>query len=143
MKAIITALCTMLAVITIAQPSVKVELSADTVMMGELVELTYTIENGQGKFTQPDLTGLPIVSGPNSSTSMVYENGKMSTSQSYSYILRPERTGQLVIPPTTYVTGADTITLQPLTVVVDKYFPVEPPGQSKTTNGVVREKKKF
>jgi hypothetical protein len=143
MKAIITAICTMLTAIALSQPSVKVELSADTVMMGDLVELTYTIENGQGKFTQPDLSGLPIVSGPNSSTSMVYENGKMSTSQSYSYILRPQRTGQLVIPSMMYVTGADTITLQPLTVVVDKYFPVEPPGQSKTANGVVREKKKF
>lgn len=143
MKTIIAFIFTIITAFAIAQPSVKVELSADTVMMGDLVELTYTIENGQGKFKQPDLTGLPIVSGPNSSTSMVYENGKMSTSQSYSYILRPERSGQLVIPSATYVTGADTITLQPLTVVAEKYFPVEPPGQSKTTNGVVREKKRF
>ncbi len=37
-----------------AQPSVKVEVSADTVDAGEVVEVTYTIENGEGHFEAPD-----------------------------------------------------------------------------------------
>ena len=128
-----------------AQATVKVEVSADTVMMGELVELTYTIENGHGKLIPPDLSSMPIVSGPNTASSMVYENGKMSSSQSYSYILRPDKAGQLIVPETQYLENGDTIRLEPITIVVDKYVPVEPPGRTekKSSGGVVREKKKF
>ena len=136
---------TFFCVIGNSQVTVKVEVSADTVMMGDLVELTYTIENGQGKLVPPDLSGMPIVSGPNSATSMVYANGKMSSSQSFSYILRPDKEGQLVIPETKYIEDGDTIRLEPITIVVHKYFPITPPGgvEKRSTTGEVREKKKF
>jgi hypothetical protein len=64
-----------------AQPSIKVEVSADTIPVGEIVEVTYTIENGDGEFEAPDFNGLPVISGPNTSSSFVYQNGKMSSSQ--------------------------------------------------------------
>jgi hypothetical protein len=72
-----------------AQPSIKVEVSADTIPVGEIVEVTYTIENGDGEFEAPDFNGLPVISGPNTSSSFVYQNGKMSSSQSYTYLFRP------------------------------------------------------
>ena len=132
--------------IALAQPTVKVEVSADTVMMGDLVELTYTIENGNGRFQPPDLSMLPVVSGPNSSSSMVYQNGKMSTSQSYSYILRPDKPGDMLIPETTYVTAGDTIHLQPVAIRVEKYGMQEPGPDTfrkKNAAGEIREKRKF
>jgi hypothetical protein len=74
-----------LAIAMKAQPSIKVEVSADTILVGETVDITYTIENGEGSFSMPDMTGLPVISGPNSSSSFMYANGKMSSSQSPSW----------------------------------------------------------
>ena len=128
-----------------AQSTVKVEVSKDTVMMGDLVELTYTIENGQGKLVPPNLKELPIVSGPNTSSSMLYENGKMSSTQSYSYILRPDQEGTLIIPETMYIEAGDTIRLAPIPIEVNKHFPVAPPKgkEIRSSSGTVRERKKF
>lgn len=130
----------------LAQPTVKVEVSADTVMMGELVELTYTIENGNGRFQPPDLSMLPVISGPNTSSSMLYQNGKMSSSQSYSYILRPDKAGDLLIPEAGYVMESDTMRLKPLTIRVELPFGIEPGRntfEKKNASGEVREKRKF
>lgn len=128
------------------QPTVKVEVSADTVSIGELVELTYTIENGKGQFRPPDLSLLPVISGPNTSSSMVYQHGKMSTTQSYSYILRPDKAGDLLIPEASYAMESDTIHLKPLTIRVEKPGGIDP-GQGayekKKASGEVRERRKF
>ena len=129
-----------------AQPLVKVEVSSDTIAAGEVVEVTYTIENAEGKFNMPDLADLPLVSGPNSSSSFMYQNGKTSSYQSYSFSLLPREEGILMIPKTTYVVDKNSITIEPVTIVVGKgsakaasaNVPVETPS-SKTT----REKRKF
>lgn len=128
------------------QPLIKVEVSSDTIAPGEVVEVTYTIENGEGKFNMPDLTGLPVVSGPNSSSSFMYQNGKMSSFQSYSFSLLPREEGVLTVPNTTYVSKTESLTIQPVIIVVG-------PGSSKPSTVKVvpesssskstREKRKF
>ncbi|HJW29253.1 MAG TPA: BatD family protein, partial [Saprospiraceae bacterium] len=129
-----------------AQPSVKVEVSADTIPVGEIVEVTYTIENGQGSFIPPDFKDLPVVSGPSTSSSFVYADGKMTSSQSWSYMLRPEVEGKLKIPGAAYKEKSKTLDIDPVVIIVNKYgqrssakdlTPVPEPIQSK------REKKKF
>jgi len=129
-----------------SQPLVKVEVSADTIAAGEIVEVTYTIENGEGKFVMPDLKGLPLVSGPNSSSSVIYQNGKMSSSQSYSFSLLPQEEGELQVPGTTYVTKADSVTIQPVKIVVGagiskpSSITLNPESSSSRST---REKRKF
>lgn len=129
-----------------AQPSVKVEVSADTIALGEVVEVTYTIENGEGKFQAPDFKGLPIVSGPNTSSSFLYQNGKMSSSQSYAYLFRPQEEGKMKIPEAAYVDKSQTLKIDSVEVFVNRY------GQKSTAKKTVpetepikssREKKKF
>jgi len=129
-----------------AQPLVKVEVSSDTIAVGEVVEVTYTIENAEGKFNMPDLNGLPIVSGPNSSSSFMYQNGKMSSFQSYSFSLLASEEGLILIPKTTYVVDDKRTTIEPVTIVVGN-------GTSKSSSGkttvetpsskTTREKRKF
>jgi hypothetical protein len=148
MKTVIT-LFSLIAWITMtaqAQPSVKVEVSADTVALGEVVEVTYTIENGDGKFVAPDFGNLPVISGPNTSSSYIYQNGKMSSSQSFAYLLRPTEEGKLKIPEASYKDKSQTLTIESVEVVVNRY------GQKSTVKKSTpepepakpaREKKKF
>ena len=146
MKILVFLTTLFLAYDTTCQPLVKVEVSSDTIAPGEVVEVTYTIENGEGKFNMPDLTGLPVVSGPNSSSSFMYQNGKMSSFQSYSFSLLPREEGELQVPGTTYASKTENLTIQPVRIVVGagsskpstvKVVPETP--SSKST----REKRKF
>lgn len=129
-----------------AQPSIKVEVSADTIPVGEIVEVTYTIENGDGEFEAPDFNGLPVISGPNTSSSFVYQNGKMSSSQSYTYMFRPVEVGKIIIPEARYKSKNDTMKIEPVEVVVNKYGQKSKAKKSETELAPAkpaREKKKF
>ena len=101
-----------------SQPTVKVEVSADTINPGQLVEIIYTIENGEGKFEAPDLGVLPVVSGPNTSSSFMIQNGKKSSSQSYSYILQPVEEGVLLIPEAYFREKGHELKIDPVKIIV-------------------------
>ncbi len=129
-----------------AQPSVKVEVSKDTIAINEIVEVTYTIENGDGQFEPPSLQGLPLISGPNTSSSFVYTNGKMSSSQSYAYLFRPTDEGVFRIPAASYKDKSKTLKIDPVEIMVNRF------AQPSATRKIIpqtepakpaREKKKF
>ena len=127
-----------------AQPVVKVEVSADTINPGELVEVTYTIENGEGRFEAPDLKNVPVVSGPNTSSSFMISNGKKSSSQSYSYILRAGEEGKIVIPEAGFRDGDHRLKIDPVEIIVLQHVnrPAVPPPPVTPTKPI-REKRKF
>lgn len=142
------------------EASIKVEVSTDTVLLGNYFELKFTLENAGGKFEAPDLTGFDIVGGPNSSTSMSIINGQVKRSSSYSYYLRPVDIGSFTIPPAFVTTKEEVLETVPLEIVVipnpdgivqhpnrpglqyDQYFrsPVE--GKQDTT-APTRPRKRF
>ncbi|MDZ4748585.1 MAG: BatD family protein [Saprospiraceae bacterium] len=128
------------------QPVVKVEVSSDTVSIGERVEVTYTIENGEGKLNMPDMSKLPVISGPNTSSSFMYQNGKMSSNQSYSFTLMAMEAGTLIVPKATYQTGEEKLTIRPVEVVV-LATPGSPSSSrsasEKSSSTTTREKRKF
>jgi len=128
------------------QPVVKVEVSSDTISIGEMVEVTYTIENGEGKLIMPDMSKLPVVSGPNTSSSFMYQNGKMSSNQSYSFTLMALEAGTLIIPAATYQTGEEKLTINPVEVVVLTTPGTKSSSKSATekpSSTTTREKRKF
>lgn len=128
------------------QPMVKVEVSSDTISIGEMVEVTYTIENGEGKLIMPDMSKLPVVNGPNTSSSFMYQNGKMSSNQSYSFTLMAMEAGTLILPEATYQTGEKKLTINPVEVVVLS-SPSAPSSSKSVTekpsSTSTREKRKF
>jgi len=135
-----------LSIATDAQPVVKVELSSDTIAAGKTVQVTYTIENGEGNFIMPDMNDLPLISGPNSSSSFMYQNGKMSSNQSYSFTLLGMEPGKLVVPEAAYKTGHEMLSINPVEIIViDGDGPSVSPSKSKETTGskTTREKRKF
>lgn len=80
-----------------AQSVFKVELSRDSILIGNTFTLTYVLENLQGEFEAPDLSELNVVSGPNMSSSFQIINGDSKQSISYSYIIKPLEEGEIII----------------------------------------------
>lgn len=118
MKHLFVVAALLLPLIAFCQPGIQVEVSADTIEIGKTVEIKYTIENGDGKFLLPSLDSLPVLSGPNSSSSFMYQNGEQSYSQSYSFVLLGLEEGKLLIPGASYVSNADKLAIDPVEIVV-------------------------
>ena len=126
------------------QPTVKVEVSADTIKPGDLVEVTYTIENGEGRFEAPDFQNLPLVSGPNTSSSFMIQNGKKSSSQSYSYIFRGQGEGKIVIPEAFFNDGGNELKIDSVQIIVMVNSDSDKAKQSEIKSlKATHEKKKF
>ncbi len=127
-----------------AQPSVTVNVSADTVRPGEIIEITYTVENGQGRLALPDMSGLPVVSGPNSSSSFIYQGGVTRSTQSYSFQLLAREEGKIEIPATKYTDKDQVLEIKGVTITVSANGAKSTsPSTSATPPPVQREKRKF
>ena len=134
----------MISLAALAQPSVTVNVSADTVRPGEIIEVTYTVENGQGRLALPDMNGLPVVSGPNSSSSFIYQGGVTRSTQSYSFQLLAREEGTIEIPATTYTDKDQVLDIKGLTIMVTASGgKAKTPSKSTTPPPVQREKRKF
>jgi len=119
MKAWILALCFLPVVMATAQEAeFRVELSHDTLLLGNYVELRFTIENVQGKFSPPDLSGFKLLTGPNQASSYSIINGQVKQSSSYTYFIEPEAEGSYVIGPATLKTGNREMHTPEVTLIV-------------------------
>lgn len=95
-----------------------VEVSADTVLLGNYFELKFTIENAQGRFEAPDLSAFQVMGGPNTSTSISMINGEVKRSAAYSFYLKPTDIGNFTIPPAYVVTDDQTLETVPFEIIV-------------------------
>ena len=98
--------------------NLKIEVSSDSVLMGNYIEVRFTIENGGGDFEAPLFDGFDILSGPNTSSSFSMINGKVSQEASYTYIIKPVREGQLYIEPAYFTSGEMVLETEPLGIMV-------------------------
>lgn len=129
-----------------AQHTISIEVSKDTIAVGETVDVTYKIENGDGQFTMPDFTNLPLIAGPNSSSGFLYANGKMTSNQSYQVTLLGVEPGVMTIPGTVFRMAKDTIDIQPVVIFVageDLHLSVPKQNAPATKSSAQREKRKF
>jgi hypothetical protein len=121
MKALCTAFLLFMGLTWIQGQDVKfsVEVSNDTLLVGNYFELKYTVENGSPNgFEPPNLNIADVVGGPNSSTSMSIINGEMSQSASYAYYIRPSDIGAYTIPPAYLKDGDRTLEAPPIEIIV-------------------------
>jgi hypothetical protein len=96
------------------------ETSGKEVLLGNSLNVTFRLENGQGgSFVPPqwESSGFDVM-GSNQSTSMSFVNGKSSTSATYNYTVMPRDTGTLTIPSATVRNGKSELHTEPLTVRV-------------------------
>lgn len=97
---------------------IKVEVSTDSVLMGNYFEVKFTVENAVGKFTPPDFSDFDIVGGPNQSSSFSMINGVVSRSASYTYYLQPREEGLFYIDVASVETDDKFLETPPVEILV-------------------------
>lgn len=96
-----------------------VEVSTDSILFGNYLQVSFSIENGNAKnFVAPDFQGFNIVGGPNQSSSMSMINGVTSQSMSYSYYLEPQEEGQLFIEPANVEIDGNILETEPVEIKI-------------------------
>ncbi len=98
------------------EASFELELSTDSLLLGNYFEIRFTAENINGKMELPDFKGFEILSGPNQNSSMNIVNGVSSRTMSYSFLLRPIEIGSTAIPPAFIIEGDKTWQTNPVDI---------------------------
>lgn len=99
--------------------SFKVQLSTDSLLLGNYTEVSFTLENANGRnFQAPSFEGFQIVGGPNQSSSFSMVNGAVSQSLSYTYYIEPLEIGNYYIEPASIETDEGILETQPIEVIV-------------------------
>ncbi len=118
MKNTITICLLFLGFLTQAQ-SLSVEVSGDSILLGNVITLKFTVENSEANLELPEFEDMQIVSGPNYASSVQIFNGEKTSQKSISLILRPKSIGQYFIPPAYLVT--EDITLETEVLEINVY----------------------
>ena len=114
-----SALCICMISINFGQnPTFSVSLEKDTILMGTHVELVFTLENIDGRFSPPNLDEFDIISGPNQSTFMQMHAGKIERKTQYTYHLMPKKIGEIVIGSANVTRGQESFQTGSLTLFV-------------------------
>ena len=101
------------------KPELSVKLSKNKLGINQRVRVEFSInKQGADNFQPPEFKNFKIVAGPSQSVSQSWINGKVSFSQSYTYILQPKRKGELIIGPASIQLNGDTINSKLMKLIV-------------------------
>lgn len=93
--------------------------SKNKVTVGEMVQLTFRLENARGEnIKYPDLSDFQVLGGPSIGQTTQIVNGQMSQSFTYSFYLRPMKAGTFTIGSATVQANGETQTSDPITLEV-------------------------
>ena len=101
----------------------KATVNKNTVSLNETFEYKVEISGGSTNLPTPKLPrfeALTVLSGPNTSTSIQFINGKMTSSKSYSYYLQAQKVGEILIPPATLEQNGQLISSNEIKLSVQK-----------------------
>jgi len=97
---------------------ISVSVSADTIVLGDYIELRYTLENLQTQLNVRDFPGFEIIGGPNTSSRMSIINGEVSRSATYTYFLRPISPGMHRIEAIEFESEGQRFFSSPMQIIV-------------------------
>ena len=101
------------------QAELSVSISKNTLGLNERLRIEFSInKQGGDHFTPPKFKEFKVVAGPSQSVSQSWINGKVTFLQSYTYILKPTRKGELIIEPASIEINGLTISSKYVKVVV-------------------------
>jgi hypothetical protein len=101
------------------QAELSVSVSKNKLGLNQRLRIEYSInKQGADNFKAPDFKGFDVIQGPSQSVSQSWINGKVSFSQSYSYILKPKRRGELIIQPANIKINGRTIDSKMMKIIV-------------------------
>lgn len=99
--------------------SLVATVSKNKLGVNERLKIEYSInKQGADNFKEPNFTNFKIVGGPSQSISQSWINGKISFSQSYTYIIQPKAKGEFNLPPATIEINGKTIQSNTIKIIV-------------------------
>ena len=98
--------------------SFEIEISDDTVLIGNYFEIKYEALNLNGEFDLPDFDHFEIVSGPNQGRNISITNGEQTSIQTISFLLKPSVIGVASLPPAYFVAKEKTWEVGPRDITV-------------------------
>ncbi len=99
--------------------SFTVEVTTDSILMGNSFKVTFSVKNGQGvDFQLPEFADFHVVGGPNQSSSYSMVNGDVTQEMSYSFYLEPKEIGNYYIEPAGIEIDGEYYETQPMEVIV-------------------------
>ena len=101
------------------QAELSVTISKNKLGLNERLKVEFSInKQGGDHFTPPKFKDFKLVAGPSQSVSQSWINGRVTFSQSYTYILKPNRKGELIIEAASIELNGDIINSKMMKVVV-------------------------
>jgi hypothetical protein len=102
-----------------AVPRFEARVEPEKIGMGSPFELIFTLTDGQGKSLRaPSLADFRVISGPSVELSTVFQQGKMSSRESWVYVLEPKKPGIFSIGPASVLVDGELMRTQPLQIRV-------------------------
>jgi hypothetical protein len=123
-------ICVLFPFVLPAQTQFTATVDERQVPVGEVFEIKFSLENGQGSNFRPPAFGeFNVVSGPNKMNSMTIVNGSSHSSEAYTYVLQAKKEGVFTIGSASIEVSRKTLTTTPLSISVQK-------GKRQTPNDV-------
>jgi hypothetical protein len=105
----------------LAQVSFVTEVSSNQVAVGDRIQVQFTLHNANGRdFRQPSFKGFSVLSGPSTSQSSQWINGKTSSSISYVYLIQADVEGKFTIESASINVDGKKLTSNPVTITISK-----------------------
>ena len=98
--------------------SFTVEVSSDSILMGNMVSVVFTVEGKGDDFQAPFFKEFDLVSGPNVSSSFSMFNGTSSQKTAYTYYLKPREVGSYYIEPASVAVDGEILETMPIPIMV-------------------------
>ena len=110
--------CIILTQSILAQVSFTAQVNTDQVPLNDMIQIDFTMNSDGDNFSPPTFEGFSVLSGPNTSVSYAFTNGRKSFKKSFSYILQPKRKGRIVIGKANVQIEGTTYQTEPITITV-------------------------
>ena len=105
--------------ITAQEATLIAKVSKNKLGVNQRLRIEFSInKQGGDHFSPPKFTNFKVVGGPSQSVSQSWVNGKVSFSQSYTYIIQPKRKGELTIGTASVKIGGKTIKSKAIKIIV-------------------------
>ena len=98
--------------------SFELSVSSDSILLGNYIQIKFTVDNLEGEFEGPEFHDMQVISGPNMSSSIQIINGDKTSKMTYSYHVKPLDIGSYTITPAYLITEEETKETLPFTINV-------------------------
>lgn len=112
-------ICLLSLTVVAQETTLTAKVSKNKLGINQRLKIEFSInKQGGDNFSPPQFSNFKIVGGPSQSVSQSWINGKVTFSQSYSYIIQPKRKGELTIGAASIEIDEKNIQSKPIKIIV-------------------------